>query len=473
MPSLPDISPLAALPAEVWKRFGERLRAGGFDADFLQGFGRIGMKSYAASLERPMLEWHVRRRSDPASYLFRIFMLRDPVADDEAAGALGQPLVETLVDAGLLIRPEPGCVVSVLDLRIFRGLLILCDDLSHRGDAVFGVGPGTAAFCAPTGRAGTMATALDLGCGAGGAALWLRRHAARVVAADINPRALAFVGINAAINQVTDVEVQQGDLFEAVPGRSFDFIISQPPYVPHAPGAPPATYLFGGPRGGELVSRILSDVPRHLQPGGRAVLVFDQPFKTAAGEERRPALPVDESMQVLLLLGAEVGAESYSVRYATPELRVGMDAFNRAATDMREHLENVDIGSLCPAICVLEHARPGEGWTAILRAGDTLWNEVSTGTVDRLLAGQAFLHGQARGAPRVRIPDSSLVVAPFTPDGSAPDKVHLGLPRGYLLPSLALGRQEWETLQALHRGEAPAAAAEVVAKAARAGLIDA
>lgn len=385
MGGLPDISRIAALPASTWLELGERLRRAGFTAEYLEGAWQSGMRSYEASLQRPLLLWHLRRRLDPHGYAHRMFILRDPISQHEAIDVLGDTLLGALIEAGLLFRPEPASVVSAFDLRVFRGLLVLCDDLSHRGDAVFGVGPGTAAFYAPTTR-GEAAAALDLGCGAGGAALWFCRHARRVIATDINPRALAFVKINAAVNGIDNIEAREGDLFEPVAGESFDIIISQPPYVPHAPAAAPATYLFGGPRGNEILSRVLRELPRHLGREGRALLVFDAPILAASGDAPQDlGVPSDGDMRVLLIRGAEVSADAYSIRHAAPELRRGVEQFDRAATAMREHLHSIGVRGFCPALCVIEHAPASRGWRETVRAGTTLWNEISAPVIDRLM----------------------------------------------------------------------------------------
>lgn len=482
---LPDISRISAVPWATWQDLGICLRAAGFDRQYREGIWQRGMRSYEHSLQRPLLLWHLRREHGPNAVAHRMFMLRDPVTEDEAVEVLGRALLEQLFGAGVLIQVEPvqpGCderpslphVVSTLDLRIFRGLQILCDDLTHRGDAVFGVGPGTAALYLPRRRPRARTTALDVGCGAGAAALWLSAYAERVVAADINARALAFVEINAAINGVTNVEVRHGDLFEAVAGESFDIIFSQPPYVPLAPGVAPATYLFGGPRGDEILRRLLSDLPPHLAVDGRALLVFDHAVAQADDTPSELTLPFDAAMRTLLILGGPVDADAYSIRHAAPELRHGVEAFARAATGMREHLERVRHGNVCPAICVLEHAPARRGWVELVRTSGPLWNEVSAAAIDRLFAGLVYLHEEADGAraARVRIPAGSLVVRPFHGHEGAADSVVLGLPPEFLVPSLELEGEEWEMLRALHRGEAGQATPSLLAKAARAGLID-
>jgi hypothetical protein len=244
--------------------------------------------------------------------------------------------------------------------------------------------------------------------------------------------------------------------------------------VPLAPGIAPATYLFGGPRGDEILRRLLSDLPRHLAADGRALLVFDHAVARADGPAPELALPFDAAMRTLLILGAPVDADAYSIRHAAPALQHGVEAFERAVTGMREHLEHVGHGNVCPAICVLEHASARRGWVETVRTGGPLWNEVSAAAIDRLLMGLVYLREEADDARavHVRIPAGSLVVRPFRERGAAADSVHLGLPPDYLVPSLELEGGEWEMVQALHQGETGTATPSLLAKVARAGLID-
>ena len=102
-------------------------------------------------------------------------------------------------------------------------------------------------------------SALDVGTGSGVQALLAARQAAHVVATDINPRALAFTELNAALNGFTNIEVRLGSLFEAVAGERFDLITCNPPYVvsPESRWA----YRDSGLQGDE-VSGAASSAPR-------------------------------------------------------------------------------------------------------------------------------------------------------------------------------------------------------------------
>lgn len=74
--------------------------------------------------------------------------------------------------------------------------------------------------------------ALDLGCGYGaiGIAAALLAPGSWVTMVDLNRRAVELTGRNAAVNGAGNVEVVQGNGFEAVGGRRFHRIYTNPPY---------------------------------------------------------------------------------------------------------------------------------------------------------------------------------------------------------------------------------------------------
>jgi release factor glutamine methyltransferase len=125
--------------------------------------------------------------------------------------------------------------------------------------------------------AGGIAIDLCTGSGAIAATLNAERPTARVVASDIDPRAVA----NARAN---GVEAYEGDLFAPLPqgleGR-VDVVVGVVPYVP-TPGLPLLqrdTFTFetplaydGGPDGTEVLRRVLIDALEFLSPGGALLL---------------------------------------------------------------------------------------------------------------------------------------------------------------------------------------------------------
>jgi methylase of polypeptide subunit release factors len=116
-----------------------------------------------------------------------------------------------------------------------------------------------------------VARALDLGTGCGIQALLAAKHSEQVVATDVNPRALVFAGFNAALNDVSAIELREGDVFEPVQGERFGLVVANPPYVI----SPDALYRYrdSGLPGDEISRRVVGGVPAHLEEGGFAHLL--------------------------------------------------------------------------------------------------------------------------------------------------------------------------------------------------------
>jgi methylase of polypeptide subunit release factors len=148
---------------------------------------------------------------------------------------------------------------------------------TEEGDAVF-FGPDTYRFARMVRQSllektlKSGARIIDVGSGSGAGGLYAGTFADRsstVVLTDINPGALRFSRINAALNGARNVDVIESDLFAAVEGR-FDLIISNPPYL-----VDPLARLYrhgGGELGADLSVRIVDQGMAHLAPGGRLLL---------------------------------------------------------------------------------------------------------------------------------------------------------------------------------------------------------
>ncbi|MFW6138086.1 MAG: HemK2/MTQ2 family protein methyltransferase [Spirochaetota bacterium] len=115
---------------------------------------------------------------------------------------------------------------------------------------------------------------LDMGTGSGILALTAACNAERVVAVDINAKAVRYAGENARLNGLSDkVEVVQGDLFSSLDqAQKFDLIVFNPPYlegklytgIDHAVNDP----------GGVVLKRFLQQAKHYLKQGGRVTMVY-------------------------------------------------------------------------------------------------------------------------------------------------------------------------------------------------------
>jgi release factor glutamine methyltransferase len=126
---------------------------------------------------------------------------------------------------------------------------------------------------------GDAASIVDVGTGTGAIALALAANlpGASVTAIDLSPDALALAAENAAANRLESrVELLEGDLLAPVAGRSFDLVVSNPPYVgtgdevdPEVSGYEPAALaVYAGADGRAILERLATDASAALRPGG-------------------------------------------------------------------------------------------------------------------------------------------------------------------------------------------------------------
>ncbi len=113
--------------------------------------------------------------------------------------------------------------------------------------------------------------AFDIGTGTGVlAAVLARRGFGRVVATDLDPRAVACARANLeALRLEEAVEVISADLFP--PGRAA-LVVFNPPWLPARPSSRLEAAIYDPE--GELLGRFLRALPAHLEPAGEAWLVL-------------------------------------------------------------------------------------------------------------------------------------------------------------------------------------------------------
>jgi hypothetical protein len=147
-------------------------------------------------------------------------------------------------------------------------------------DHVLGVSVSTMALAGATVRRPVAAT-LDIGTGCGVQALLAADHSSRVVATDVNPRAVALATLTMGLNGVTHAAVRQGDLFAPVAGEAFGLIVANPPFVI----SPSRRYLFRDADHpvDDLGRALVRAAPAHLDEGGHCQLLAS--WAHVAGED--------------------------------------------------------------------------------------------------------------------------------------------------------------------------------------------
>lgn len=147
-----------------------------------------------------------------------------------------------------------------------------------------------------------VSRALDVCTGSGCIAIAMAHHNPdwQVDAVDISDEALSLAAENVdRLHVAGRVALIKSDLLGALGGRTYELIVSNPPYVTREEvAALPAEYRFepelgliAGEDGLDLCLRLLRDAPKHLAPGGLLIV--------EVGESERhltallPELPLD------------------------------------------------------------------------------------------------------------------------------------------------------------------------------------
>lgn len=237
-------------------------------------------------------------RDDSLAAVINLWLLRRPVPIDHLTAL---PLAD-LAAAGI-IETDGENVTAAVDIRPYDSP---DDDATGwavsdptpgldkqttrtRPDYVLGVSPASTSLAQMTSRR-PVGSALDLGCGCGVQSMHLARHAGRVIATDVNQRALRMAELSLALSgtrtvEGADVEVREGSLFDPVPEK-FDLIVSNPPYVmsPPQPKGQRLAYREAGFSGDGLIEQVVRQAPAHLNPGGAVQIlanwaqIGDQPW---------------------------------------------------------------------------------------------------------------------------------------------------------------------------------------------------
>lgn len=221
--------------------------------------------------------------------LAKLFLLSLAVSLEEATTALGTDLVDFLLDQNAAFHPTPSTIQLLVQFAPLapQNLLLATDFQQTAGGSVTGIfdpvmfigvdslglsgllykdlssqlqGKSVVDLCSGSGIQGLVAA--SLGC-------------KRATMVDINPRAARFNRVNALLNSLSNCEILNGNLWDAVYSRTFDVILANPPYIPNPRRVVATLDLFGdgGTTGEEIVSRIFAGLSLHAERGALVVAV--------------------------------------------------------------------------------------------------------------------------------------------------------------------------------------------------------
>lgn len=279
---------------ELATRLREVLTGVGFTYDgVVAALGATGHAALSRNETVPGLR--ATRGGSPLETLTRLWLLQAPVAADAVEQAL-PGLLGPLAAAGMLER-SAGEVRALVDVRPYasedRDLWVSSDltpgldgaPAQVAPDHVLGISSAATSLAQLTVRT-PVERALDLGTGCGVQALHLAAHTERVVATDVNQRALRLTRFNAELNGLADrIEVREGSFFAPVADDRFDLVVTNPPFVISPATGERLVYRDSGLPGDQVVEHIVRGVPALLRDGGVAqvlanwMVLRDQPWE--------------------------------------------------------------------------------------------------------------------------------------------------------------------------------------------------
>lgn len=248
------------------------------DEALLQLGRRLQAEHYRFITVTPLT--HERNNSRPASQLARdlhdVFGWSRPFGDE----LLAPGELEGLVAAGV-VRAHAGLWMSEVRWSSLGDLLLLHSSfptIAH--DAVF-FGPDTYRFAQAieahlSSAVHPIERAVDIGCGSGAGALLIARarREAQVLAVDINPNALRYTALNAALAGVNNLSAWHSDILQGTSG-DFDLIVANPPYMQDSQQR---AYRHGGEGLGSALSvQIVGAALQRLHMGGSLLLYTGAP----------------------------------------------------------------------------------------------------------------------------------------------------------------------------------------------------
>lgn len=234
---------------EALREIASRLVSAGMETPLLDAEVLLAC---ALGVERYRLLVDAGRPVDPAGFRACLRMTRRRCAGEPVAYIVGRKefySLDFLVTRDVLIpRPETELLV---DMALYH---------ARQGASLLDLGTGSGAIAAAVAR---------------------NRPDITVYASDISPAALRIAKRNCRrIAGPRAVTFRTGDLFAPFEGKSFDVIVSNPPYIDPevAPSLQreiafePEVALFAGERGRGVISRIIASAGRYLAEDGVLLL---------------------------------------------------------------------------------------------------------------------------------------------------------------------------------------------------------
>lgn len=336
--------------AEQFRRLRDLLVRSGFEETPL--CARAGIDSIY-DLPRPHERSAFREATDPLALLVRLFLDGDELPRTLIESMLPASGLEIL-DGLALLHAAPddaaSCKASVAIYPMEE--LFVASDRRHDFESTDDTPPADLVFSPVTRETRRFLRLmprescnhlLDLCTGTGVAGLVAAsRFARRVTLVDVAERSVRFAKFNAALNDLHNVRVLRGDIFEPLGDEQFDVIIAHPPYVP----ALETEFVFrdAGEDGEEVTRRIIAGSGKHLAMGGQFFCECMLTERNSAAIEQRVREMLgdcSDDFDVVIVQGRSLEP----LHFFADQAKAGYARFDRLAT-LSDTLERLRIHQL-------------------------------------------------------------------------------------------------------------------------------
>lgn len=355
----------------------------------------------------------------PLETLVRLFLIGVPVDGETLKKAIMPLSLESLAEGGL-IRRNGGEISASVKLLPFMDHFIAFDlperlYSPNRQDYVMGIGRSTITLANSTIRK-PVHYALDLGTGCGTQAFLAAGHCENIVATDKHPRAVGFAEFNARLNGLTNVECVEGNLFEPVMGKSFDLVISNPPFVI----SPESTYIYrdGGMGADRICREIIGKVPQFLNQGGYCQMLCNWVEKASEDWRERLQTWFEGTGCDAWVMRSETGdAETYASTWIKHTEKYEPEDFEKRLDKWLEYYDKEGISSVGAGLITMRKTGGRTNWYRADEAPEKILGpcgeHISAGFeakdfLEMTKGDEALLNARFQVSPNVRLERASV-----------------------------------------------------------------
>jgi predicted RNA methylase len=203
---------------------------------------------------------------------------------------------------------------------------------------------------------------LDLGTGNAIQSLSAAAHSERVVATDLNPRAVNFTEFSARLNGAENIEALVGDGFKPVAGRKFDLIVFNPPFFI----SPSSRYMFcDNPMDlDQMCRQFVKDAPHYLEEDGYFQILCEwAEVRGQSWQERITEWIADSGCDAWVIKGHTQGPAEYA-QHRIAETTVATRNNDDLYAAYMDYYRERNVEAIHNGIIAL-HRRSGNNWAKI------------------------------------------------------------------------------------------------------------